>query len=203
MIGESIDRPPFFDFYKEAYDREITRKQEIESNASTTVTTLGFLFAFTAFYLLNWADTILISKHEYVYYICAILISLGLISMVIGIFFIARFYLTNSILLLETPVHWQNWYDGALTKYKEEEDISEEDIKKIFFDGLMRRYIEITSVNANNNDKRANYHFNARSLFFVSFVCLIFAFPFYFIVMGDEINMAKMEIHKSIEINFK
>ncbi|HOI83892.1 MAG TPA: hypothetical protein PKW30_06250, partial [Campylobacterales bacterium] len=94
----------FFEFYKQAYNREIERKQEIEGNASTTVTTLGFLFTFIAFYLLNWADGSLIEKHGCLYNIFALLVSAGVILMCIGIYKIARFFLTAQIKVLDTPV---------------------------------------------------------------------------------------------------
>lgn len=188
----------FFDFYKELYDREITRKQEVESGMSSTVSLMALLFAFCGYYLLNWPDMGLIQKHFMAYSAFASFFIFGVILFVISIIDIAKFYKMSGLVVLDNAEKIDEYYRNTIIPHCETHNL--EDHKQEFFNAIQLEYIRTSSENANRNDAMSDLHYKARKCLFFASILFAVAFAPYFVCMGDELNMMKMDIHKTVEI---
>jgi predicted PurR-regulated permease PerM len=189
-----------FDFFKEIHDREVSRKLDIENSVSNTASTIVLLFAFLSFYLLNWPDASMIKRSMCLYNVFAILTTIGILLLAVCVAFLIKFYLDGSVYLLSTANKLYEYYNKDIIPYAESNNTNNEEE---FFSAIAKQYIEVSTENTKINDRRSEIHYNARRCLFASFVILLLAFMPYFIVMGDELNMSKMEIHKSIDLKIK
>lgn len=188
----------FFDFYKELYDREITRKQEVEAGMSSTVSLMALLFAFCAYYFLNWPDNGLIQKSFIFYCIFAFLFIFGGMLFIVAIIDIAKFYKMSGLVVLDNAEKLDEYYRNTIIPHCETYNL--EDHKQEFFNAIQLEYIRTSSENANRNDAMSDLHYKARKCLFFASILFAVAFAPYFVCMGDELNMMKMDIHKTVEI---
>lgn len=186
----------FFIFYKDSYDKQIERKRSIDNAFLNTLGAVAFLSAFYAFYLLNWLDGGQIRQYLCWYYVFAFVFTVAIVCGVACIYFLAKFYWIGWGEYLDTPDAYRKWRDEDLAKYGKEYNLSSRTLDRIFFDEIERQYSTSATHNQNNNNTRSAILDKARRLVFVCFGLLSFAFIPYFIAMGDDINTAKIDIHK-------
>jgi hypothetical protein len=163
-----------FDFYKELYFYEISRKNEISNSISITI---GIISAFSGviFYLLTSFDY---GNNNIVTSIFIISLFPVLVFLMKSIYYLVRSFSNftdgHFYKYLSSPKDFENYY-GGLEEYYKKSRMENGDSNIDFDNHLISQFIETTSFNQKRNNDRVFHRFLSHRNIIYTFlsICLI------------------------------
>ncbi len=177
------------EIYKDRYDFEWNHRNHLHSALQIPIALATLLGGAIAFLVQKFPY-----KDDTTTYIFVLIISLGIISLLTGIYYLIRSIKGVGYYRLPTPLKIKKHYDDLL-KWRISKKDTQEDAERDLENFINLRLSEAVEKNANTNQNRAAYIYKSNTSFTYTLIILFIAtIPYLFANISTDEKIYKIEI---------